>query len=68
MKKTKKKTVSYYTGLGVAYGTCIGTAVGLFKVETMPIFMFLGIAFGASIGTIYGKSKKPADTEKETGV
>ena len=66
MKNNKKKTVPYYAGLGVAYGTCIGTAIGIFKVETMPIFMFLGIAFGAAIGTIYGKSKKPADTEKET--
>ena len=68
MKQAKKKTVTYYSGLGVAYGTCIGTAVGIFKVESMPVFMFLGIAFGASIGTIYGKSKKPADTDKETGV
>ena len=65
MKKNKKKAVPYYTGLGVAYGTCIGTAIGIFKVETMPIFMFLGIAFGAAIGAIYGKSKKPTETEKK---
>ena len=65
MKNNKKKTVPYYAGLGVAYGTCIGTAIGIFKVETMPIFMFLGIAFGAAIGAIYGKSKKPTETEKE---
>ena len=65
MKNNKKKTVPYYAGLGVAYGTCIGTAIGIFNVETMPIFMFLGIAFGAAIGTIYGISNKPTDTDKE---
>ena len=63
MKNTKKKSISYYTGLGVAYGTCFGTVIGIFNVDTMPIFMFLGIAFGAVIGTAYGKSKSQTSSK-----
>ena len=59
-----KKNILYYVGRGVCYGTCVGVAIGIFKVEMLGIFMFLGIAFGAIIGAIYGKSKKDTSTKK----